>query len=67
MAQQLGILELPYDHAAAAEGMQFQQLLGTDPFDWMLVAQAKSVGFDFYPADMRVLSLGHPLIKDATL
>ena len=67
MAQQLGILELPYDHAAAAEGMQFQQLLGTDPFDWMLVAQAKSAGFDFYTADMRVLSLGHPLIKDATL
>ena len=66
MAQQLDILELPYDHAAAAEGMQFQQLLGTDPFDWMLVAQAKSAGFDFYTADMRLLSLGQPFIKDAT-
>lgn len=66
MAQQLGILELPYNHAAASAGMQFQQLIGTDPFDWMLVAQAKSASCDFYTADLRLLSLGHSFIKDAT-
>lgn len=67
MTDQLGILELPYSFAAATEGMQFQQLMGSDPFDWMLVAQAKSAGCDFYTADMRLLSLGHSFIKDATL
>ncbi|MEL0260892.1 MAG: hypothetical protein VXA38_02055, partial [Aquiluna sp.] len=66
MAQQLGILELPYGFAAASEGMQFQELMGSDPFDWMLIAQAQAAGCDFYTADMRLLSLGQSFIKDAT-
>lgn len=67
LALEAGVLELAFTAKAAEEAKQLQQLLGTDPFDWMLVAQAQSAGCDFYTADLRLLGLGLPFIKDATL
>lgn len=66
LAFDAGILELPYTAKTAEETKHLRQLLGTDPFDWMLVAQAQSAGCDFYTADLRLLGLGLPFIKDAT-
>jgi antitoxin (DNA-binding transcriptional repressor) of toxin-antitoxin stability system len=67
LALEAGVLELAFTAKAAEEAKQLQQLFGTDPFDWMLVAQAQSAGCDFYTADLRLLGLGLPFIKDATL
>ena len=67
LANQIGIVELAYDASAAEAAGNYQDLMGTDPFDWMLVAQAQSAGCDFYTADLRLLGLGLPFIKDATL
>lgn len=67
IAIEAGMLELAYTAKTAEEAKYLRQLLGTDPFDWMLVAQAQSAGCDFYTADLRLLSLGLPFIKDATL
>ena len=67
LADQLGIVELTYEAKAAEAASNYQALVGTDPFDWMLVAQAQSAGCDFYTADLRLLGLGLPFIKDATL
>lgn len=67
LALEAGMTELPYDARAAEDARHLRQLLGTDPFDWMLVSQAQSAGCDFYTADRRLLGLGLPFIKDATL
>lgn len=67
LANQMGVVELAYDASAAEAAGNYQDLMGTDPFDWMLVAQAQSAGCDFYTADLRLLGLGLPFIKDATL
>ena len=67
LALEAGMTELPFDARAAEDAQHLRQLLGTDPFDWMLVSQAQSAGCDFYTADLRLLGLGLPFIKDATL
>ena len=67
LALDAGVTELAFNAQAAEEAKHLRQLLGTDPFDWMLVAQAQSAGCDFYTADLRLLGLGLPFIKDATI
>lgn len=67
LALDAGVTELAFNAQAAEEAKHLRQLLGTDPFDWMLVAQAQSAGCDFYTADLRLLGLGLPFIKDAAL
>ena len=67
LALDAGMLELAYSAKTAEEAKHLRQLLGADPFDWMLVAQAQSEGCDFYTADLRLLGLGLPFIKDATI
>lgn len=53
--------------AEHAEGMQsFPELVGHDPFDRMLVAQAYVEGLTLLTADPRLLDLDRPWIIDAT-
>ena len=63
-AQGLRPLPLTSEHARAVE--QFPELAGHDPFNRMLVAQARSEGLTFLTADRRLLSLGYDWIDDAT-
>lgn len=67
LVREQGISLLPFseDHAA---GLAFNPgLVGHDPFDRMLVAQAQIGGHTFVTADLTLLSLGQPWIVDATL
>lgn len=64
---ELAFTELQFSQGASDCAKNFINLVKTDPFDWMLVSQAQSAGCDFYTADQRLLSLGYPFIKDATL
>lgn len=63
-AQGLRPLPLTSEHARAVE--QFPELAGHDPFNRILVAQARSEGLTFLTADRRLLSLGYDWIDDAT-
>lgn len=61
-----GCIELPIrsDHASAMA--DFPELLRHDPFDRILLAQAKVERMDFLTADRRLLALGHTWVLDAT-
>lgn len=61
-----GLTELPFTsgHAAAMAG--FPALVRHDPFDRMLLAQARSEAFDLITSDAVLLALGEPWIHDAT-
>ncbi|WP_404429684.1 type II toxin-antitoxin system VapC family toxin [Microbacterium lacus] len=60
-----GLTELPFtsDHAAAMVG--FPTLARHDPFDRMLLAQARSEALDLLTSDAVLLALGEPWIHDA--
>ena len=62
-----GLVELTLDTSHVMESSGFGSLKNTDPFDRLLISQASSEGMDFYTADIRLLSLGFPMIKDATV
>lgn len=62
-----GLIELTLDTNQVMESSRFGSLENTDPFDRLLISQASSEGMDFYTADSRLLSLGFPMIKDATV
>jgi PIN domain nuclease of toxin-antitoxin system len=66
-SSELAFTELQFSQEASECAKNFTALVKTDPFDWMLVAQAQSAGCDFYTADLRLLGLGLPFIKDATV
>lgn len=50
--------------AAAANG--FELVANDDPFDNMLLAQAKELGVSFLTADLKVLRLGLDYVLDLT-
>ncbi|OUZ08510.1 hypothetical protein BHE97_12565 [Aeromicrobium sp. PE09-221] len=62
----VGLRQLPWvgEHAEAMG--EFPELIGHDPFDRALLAQAAAEQLAFLTADRRLLSLGRPWILDAT-
>ena len=61
-----GLILLNID-AAHAEGIrEFPELVRHDPFDRLIVAQAKQSGLDLITADRVLLALGQSFIIDAT-
>ena len=66
MLNDTGLVELSYSSQAALAATSFGHLANTDPFDWMLIAQASAAGVDFYTSDARLLNLGLGFVKDST-
>ena len=62
--QGLASLPITADHASGIAG--FPGLLRHDPFDRLLVAQARQERLDLLTADRVLLGLGHEFIVDAT-
>lgn len=59
-----GDLLLPFNANAADELQGFPQLIRHDPFDRMLLAQAKVEKLQFYTADQLLLDLHLPFVHD---
>ena len=66
MLGEIGLVELSYTTEAAIAAKDFEHLANTDPFDWMLIAQASATGVDFYTSDSRLINLGLGFVKDST-
>lgn len=64
---QAGFREVPVTSHAAWAVSRFTQLLRHDPFDLLLLSQAMTEDLDFLTADMVLLGLNLPLVKDATV
>jgi len=62
--QGIAMLAIGAHHAAAIA--QFPELLRHDPFDRLLVAQAKSERLDLLTADRVLLTSGYQFVVDAT-
>ncbi len=62
-AQGLELLSVTAEHAEAIR--DFPELTRHDPFDRLLVAQARHSGLQLLTADQVLLSLGHDFILDA--
>lgn len=60
-----GITPLPFTERHAAHAADFESIVRHDPFDRMLVAQAKSEGMPFLTSDRTLLALGYDWIIDA--
>ena len=60
-----GFKELPLTAHQAAQAPRFGNLRGSDPFDWLLLAQAAGANLDFYTFDSRLLGLGLEFVRDA--
>ena len=58
-----GLVELPYTTRHATELLEFPDLSRHDPFDRMLLAQAKAEGIEFLTSDARLVGL--PGVLDA--
>jgi PIN domain nuclease of toxin-antitoxin system len=65
--QEQGLGELPLRAAHAAGIGQFLQLIGHDPFDRILLAQAYIEGLTLLTSDRRLLALNLPFVMDATV
>lgn len=61
-----GLAELPFEVAHAAAMAETPGLARHDPFDRMLLAQAKAEGLTLLTSDAVLLGLGEPWIRDAT-
>lgn len=66
LIKETGLQELQFssDHASELRHISPEVY---DPFDRMLLAQAKYEKFDFYTSDEKILSLGFDFVKDVTL
>jgi PIN domain nuclease of toxin-antitoxin system len=62
-AQGLVLLSITAEHAEAIR--DFPELVGHDPFDRLLVAQASRAGLRLLTADQVLLGLGRDFIMDA--
>lgn len=60
-----GFKELPLTADQAAQAARFGNLRGSDPFDWLLLAQAAGANQDFCTFDSRLLGLGLDFVLDA--
>lgn len=66
LIKETGLQELPFSSDHASESRLISPEV-YDPFDRMLLAQAKCEKFDFYTSDETILSLGYEFVKDVTL
>lgn len=64
---EMGIQELQLSAGAAMEAKRFGQLRGSDPLDFLILAQAAHAELDLFTSDSRLLDLGLLFIKDASL
>lgn len=62
-----GLRQLPLVGEHSESIAEFPELIGHDPFDRVLLAQAKVERLDFLTADRRLLALGYDWIVDATV
>ncbi len=60
-----GIEELPLTAQAALEARRFGSLRGTDPLDFLILAQAAEAGLYLYTSDEKLLGLGLDFVKDS--
>lgn len=67
IASQRGLTEAGFTAEHAAAVRTFPELAKHDPFDRMLMAQARSAGMDFMTSDRALLRLGYDFIVDATV
>ena len=61
-----GLRQLPLVGEHSESIAEFPELIGHDPFDRVLLAQAKVEQLDFLTADRRLLALDYDWILDAT-
>ncbi len=66
LINETGLLELQFSSNHASESRLISPEV-YDPFDRMLLAQAKYEKFDFFTSDKKILSLGFEFVKDVTL
>lgn len=66
LIKETGLQELPFSSDHASESRLISPEV-YDPFDRMLLAQAKYEKFDFYTSDEKILLLGYEFVKDVTL
>ena len=62
-----GIEELPLTAQAALEARRFGLLRGSDPLDYLILAQAAEAGLYLYTADSRLLGLDLDFVKDSSV
>ncbi len=60
-----GFQRLPIDHADAAGVARFPDLVRHDPFDRLLLSQARTKGLDLITADETLVGLGLANVVDA--
>ena len=61
-----GIEELPLTAQAAFEARRFGSLRGSDPLDYLILAQAAEAGLYLYTTDSKLLGLGLDFVKDSS-
>lgn len=61
-----GIEELPLTAQAALEARRFGSLRGSDPLDYLILAQAAEAGLYLYTADSKLLGLDLDFVKDSS-
>ena len=64
---EIGIQELPLTASAALTASRFGSLRGTDPLDFLILAQAAHEDADLMTSDRKLLELGLPFVRDSTL
>ncbi|MEZ3161591.1 type II toxin-antitoxin system VapC family toxin [Microbacterium sp. BWT-B31] len=62
-----GLVELPFTVAHAAALLEIPALARHDPFDRMLVAQARAEAIPLLTSDPTLLALGEERVRDARL
>jgi PIN domain nuclease of toxin-antitoxin system len=62
---QMGLPELPFSSRHAAAMLTFPSLARHDPFDRMLLGQARAENMSLLTSDRTLLGLGEPWILDA--
>jgi PIN domain nuclease of toxin-antitoxin system len=65
-SERAGFRELSLTSHHAQQALRFGNLRGSDPFDWLLLAQAAGAKQDFYTFDARLLALGLDFVVDAS-
>lgn len=63
--EEQGFQRLPIDHKDAAGVAHFPDLVRHDPFDRLLLSQARTKGLDLVTADEAILALGLTNVVDA--
>lgn len=63
--RQQSLVELPLTAEHAAAVTDFPALVRHDPFDRLLLAQARTAGLDFLTSDRTLLGLGLDFVVDA--